>query len=137
MSFVSECPIPPAYYKEFVDGHNIKPPPIPTSFDAHKSPYGGTFDELQKMKINLPLNDDEKDLTGSEVRTRLKALLKQVVLDALSPLTANEKKSDLNTCKIKIDNDDDDDDTNTITTDTTATNTHSSYNTHNHYHYYR
>ena len=54
------------------------------------------------MKINLPLNDDEKDLTGSEVRTRLKALLKQVVLDALSPLTANEKKSDLNWMSRKV-----------------------------------
>lgn len=114
--FVSEFPDPPYYYKAFEDSNvidNINPPQVPDNFDPIKSPYNGAFHEIVMQHSNLSnttntssdleINNITDKMSGPLVKSKLKELLKGVVLDSFSPLTASERNVDVNECKIKID----------------------------------
>ena len=118
--FVSEFPNPPYYYKAFIDSSvvdNKYPPKVPDNFDALKTPYNGAFHEIVTQHANLSKTSNEisssdleseqsnvtDTMSGSLVKVKLKELLKGVVLDSFSPLTASERNVDVNECKIKID----------------------------------
>ena len=99
MSFVNECPAPPAYYKAFApsSGQNVfEPPEIPDDFCSSEA-----YNNLWPAKSSTETMSAGK--TGTEIKDRLVTLLKQLVTEALDPPTCQEQGKDLNLSREKLD----------------------------------